>query len=261
MSERDCDDDQAQHCLVGGMRARFRRSGQDPTLLLLHGSRSSLDSFDEAARALAPGFDVVRPDLPGFGYTGPRPDRDYPIETFVGFVHQFVLARNPLARQVLRRLSARAATAHNLRRVVGPTVQVPESMIDRVHEVMSLPGNRDAFIDFARIDQKDNSAAISKITVPTLILRGSDIDGQHFGRDISDSTEIVLDGVGHLMPEEAAKDVADRVESSDDQGLSRQLTEPSSWWDSTPPIISSAPPWALLSPWPTPPKRPPCRRR
>jgi len=242
------------------MRVRFKRSGQGPTLLLLHGSGSSLDSFDEVARALARGFDVLRPDLPGFGYTGPRPDRDYRIEAFVGFVHQFLLeqriercvlaghslggniawnfalahpetverlvlmnatgypdktlpssfalARNPLARPVLRRLSPRAATAHNLRRAAGPNFEVPESMIDRVHEVMALPGNRDAFIDFARIDQKDNSAAITKITAPTLILRGSDIDGQHFGRDISDSVEITLDGVGHLMPEEAAKDVA-----------------------------------------------------
>jgi pimeloyl-ACP methyl ester carboxylesterase len=41
-----------------------------------------------------------------------------------------------------------------------------------------------------------------------LILRGSDIDGQHFGRDISDSVEKVLPGVGHLMPEEAAVEVA-----------------------------------------------------
>jgi len=263
MTESGYGDDRAQDRMVDGMRVRFKRSGQGTTLLLLHGSGGSLDSFDEVARTLAPCFDVVRLDLPGFGHTGPRPDRDYRIETWVGFVHQFaieqgighcvlaghslggniawnfalthpemverlvlmnatgypdktlppafVLARNPLARQMIRRLSSRDATARNLRQMVGPTFQVPESMIDRVHDLMSLPGNRDAFIDFARIDQKDNSAAISRITAPTLILRGSDIDGQHFGRDIGDSVEIVLDGVGHLMPEEAPKEVAEAI--------------------------------------------------
>jgi pimeloyl-ACP methyl ester carboxylesterase len=252
--------DQAYDSLVDGMKVRFKRYGYGPTLLLLHGSGASLDSFDEIAWHLAWRFDVVRMDLPGFGHTGPRPDRDYRIETYVEFLRlfmidqqiehcvlgghslggniawnfavthpeqvdrlilmnatgypdkalppAFLLARNPVGRQLMRHLGARAVTAHNLRQMVGPDFQVPESMIDRAHELMDRPGNREAFIDFARTDQKNNSSAIPKIVAPTLILRGSDIDGQHFGRDISDSVEKVLPGVGHLMPEEAAVEVA-----------------------------------------------------
>lgn len=47
--------------------------------------------------------------------------------------------------------------------------------------------------------------------MPTLVLRGEGIDGQHFARDIRDARELVLPGVGHLMPEEAPVPVADAM--------------------------------------------------
>ncbi|WP_423463663.1 alpha/beta fold hydrolase [Promicromonospora sp. MS192] len=71
-----------------GLRVHYKRVGGGPTLLLLHGSGSSLDTFDPVAERLALRADVLRLDLPGFGLTGPRPDRDYRISTTAGTVRR-----------------------------------------------------------------------------------------------------------------------------------------------------------------------------
>jgi pimeloyl-ACP methyl ester carboxylesterase len=75
---------------VDGMRVHYRRAGDGPTLVLLHGSGSSLHVFDAAVDRLARRFDVVRVDLPGFGLTGPRPDRDYATGAYVSFLDRFL---------------------------------------------------------------------------------------------------------------------------------------------------------------------------
>lgn len=74
---------------MDGMEVHFRRTGQGPSLLLLHGSGSSLHIFDTAVAHLAEEFDVIRLDLPGFGVTGPRPDRDYSVGAYVSFIDRF----------------------------------------------------------------------------------------------------------------------------------------------------------------------------
>lgn len=65
-----------------GLRIHYKRAGRGPALVLLHGSASSLQHFDRAASLLSEEFDVIRPDLPGFGLTGPRTDRDYRVPTY-----------------------------------------------------------------------------------------------------------------------------------------------------------------------------------
>ena len=124
------------------------------------------------------------------------------------------LMRNPLARAVLRRWVPRGATARNLRKVIGPRMgRVDEAMIDRVHALINRPGNRQAFIDLANTSQRDRSAEICHIKTPTLVLRGESVDGQYFARDIPGSREIVFEGVGHLLPDEAPAEVAEAIRS------------------------------------------------
>jgi pimeloyl-ACP methyl ester carboxylesterase len=253
----------ASFASVGGMRVRFLREGSGPAVLLLHGSGSSLEAFDGIAARLRPTHEVIRLDLPGFGLTGPRPDRDYRIESYVAFLARFLdgqsvrrctlaghslggniawnfalahperttslvlmnatgypgkslptamrLARNPLTRPILRRLGSRSMVARNVRSAVGPGFTPSQETIDRIHAMMSQPGNQAAFIDLARTEQADRSAELRRLRAPTLILRGEQIDGQHFATDIPDSTDVVLPGVGHLMPEEAPTEVADAI--------------------------------------------------
>lgn len=79
-----------------GMDVHFRDEG-DPhdslPLVLLHGTGSSLHTFDAWAATLKKQKRVVRMDLPGFGLTGPFPDRNYAMDQYVRFVAAFLSAR------------------------------------------------------------------------------------------------------------------------------------------------------------------------
>lgn len=77
---------------TSGVRFHYKREGNGPPVLLIHGSASSLHHFTEVAMALSASFTVIRLDLPGFGLTGPRADRDYRIETYAKAVTDFMSA-------------------------------------------------------------------------------------------------------------------------------------------------------------------------
>ncbi|KRD12272.1 alpha/beta fold hydrolase [Streptomyces sp. Root264] len=77
---------------AGGSRIHYKRAGRGPALVLLHGSASSLQHFDRAAALLSQSFDVIRPDLPAFGLTGPRRDRDYRVPTYAATMAAFLEA-------------------------------------------------------------------------------------------------------------------------------------------------------------------------
>ncbi|WP_431236214.1 alpha/beta fold hydrolase (plasmid) [Mycolicibacterium psychrotolerans] len=251
---------------VDGMRIHYKRSGTGPTVVLLHGSASSLFGVEAVAQRLWGSFDVIRPDLPGFGVTGPRPDRDYRVATYAAALARFLgttgvercavvgnslggniawnlaldhpehlkltglvlinatgypdkelpaamaLAHNPIVGQLLRRFMPRRAVERSLRQAVGPNSGIVDTaMVERAHRLWNRPGNRSAFVDFLTTDQPDRSAEIPYISVPTLVLRSADMDGQHFIRDIADSTEKIHPDGGHLLPEEDPAWVADAI--------------------------------------------------
>ena len=75
---------------VDGLRIHFKHAGKGPAVVLLHGSASSLHHFEQVAAMLSDSFDVIRLDLPGFGLTGPRADRDYRIPAYASAVARFV---------------------------------------------------------------------------------------------------------------------------------------------------------------------------
>jgi pimeloyl-ACP methyl ester carboxylesterase len=81
------------------------------------------------------------------------------------------LARNPVIGRLLRRWGPRGGVARTLRSAAGRTEVVDNAMIDRVHAMASRPGNRGAFVDFANTDQVDRSQEISRVSLPTLIVR------------------------------------------------------------------------------------------
>lgn len=74
---------------VDGQIVHLRDVGPrgDPLpLVLIHGTSSSLHTWEGWAQALAPHRRVITFDLPGFGLTGPRADADYRVEADVRFV-------------------------------------------------------------------------------------------------------------------------------------------------------------------------------
>ena len=74
---------------VFDMPVHYRDQGRGPVLLLLHGSGSSLHTWDDWVTLLARDFRVIRMDLPGFGLTGPDPTDDYSVARYVEFVNAF----------------------------------------------------------------------------------------------------------------------------------------------------------------------------
>ncbi|MDW3192201.1 MAG: alpha/beta hydrolase [Cytophagales bacterium] len=85
----------SQFILIQGMDVHFRDEGNPNDslpLVLLHGTSSSLHTYDEWTKALTPSRRVIRMDLPAFGLTGPHPTRDYSMERYADFVHDFLNA-------------------------------------------------------------------------------------------------------------------------------------------------------------------------
>jgi pimeloyl-ACP methyl ester carboxylesterase len=74
--------------LGGGLKVHVRDEGprDAPVIVLLHGSNSSLQTWDPWTAKLAATYRVIRFDQSGHGLTGPHPKRDYSMAAFVGTV-------------------------------------------------------------------------------------------------------------------------------------------------------------------------------
>lgn len=78
---------------LDGMEVHYRDEGNKTDslpLVLIHGTGSSLHTFDAWTVELKKEKRVIRMDLPAFGLTGPFPDRVYSIDHYVAFVNQFL---------------------------------------------------------------------------------------------------------------------------------------------------------------------------
>ena len=70
----------SQFAELAGQRTHYRDEGQGPCLLLIHGTASSLHTWDGWVEVLADRFRILRLDLPGYGLTGANPDHDYSVD-------------------------------------------------------------------------------------------------------------------------------------------------------------------------------------
>lgn len=80
---------------VDGMQVHYRDEGAKSDsipLVLIHGTGSSLHTFDDWTMNLKSKHRVIRMDLPGYGLTGPFPSRDYSMESYINFIHSFLKA-------------------------------------------------------------------------------------------------------------------------------------------------------------------------
>jgi pimeloyl-ACP methyl ester carboxylesterase len=97
---------------VNGMDVHFRDEGNQSEatpIILIHGTGSSLHTFDVWADSLRKSNRVVRMDLPAYGLTGPFRDSNYSMAHYTDFIKDFltalgikkcVLAGNSLGRQI-----------------------------------------------------------------------------------------------------------------------------------------------------------------
>ena len=78
---------------VDEMNVHYRDEGNpldSIPLLLIHGTGSSLHTYDVWASQLKKERRVIRMDLPAFGLTGPFPDREYSIKHYASFIEHFL---------------------------------------------------------------------------------------------------------------------------------------------------------------------------
>lgn len=67
----------SKFALIDDVNVHYRDEGSGPPLVLVHGTSSSLHTWDGWVAKLSPHRRVIRLDLPGYGLTGPAPDHDY----------------------------------------------------------------------------------------------------------------------------------------------------------------------------------------
>lgn len=82
-------DSQSKFVEIEGMNVHYKIEGTGTPLLLIHGTSSSLHTWDAWTEILKPHFTVVRIDIPAFGLTGAHPQHDYSIESYSAFINKF----------------------------------------------------------------------------------------------------------------------------------------------------------------------------
>jgi pimeloyl-ACP methyl ester carboxylesterase len=87
----------SQFVAIDGMSVHLRDEGprDDPhPLLLLHGTSSSLHTWEGWTSMLRARHRVISIDLPGYGLTGPFPDGDYRLSHYARFIGRVLDDRN-----------------------------------------------------------------------------------------------------------------------------------------------------------------------
>ncbi len=94
---------------LDSMIVHYRMSGRGEPIVLLHDANSSLHTWSAWTESLSKHYQVISVDLPGFGLTGPHPQRSYSAFMYVDFLERFIqklhlrrfhLAGNGLGAQI-----------------------------------------------------------------------------------------------------------------------------------------------------------------
>lgn len=87
--------EQSKFINIDGVEVHYRDEGNKNDsipLVLIHGTSSSLHTWDSIVPALSDKKRVIRMDLPAFGLTGPHPQRDYSVDFYTQFIDAFLNA-------------------------------------------------------------------------------------------------------------------------------------------------------------------------
>jgi len=124
----------------------------------------------------------------------------------------FDLAETPILNSVIKYFTPRSFIHNNLKQVYFEDSKITEELVARYHKMTLREGNRDAFIARAKTQYVDNSAKLSKITAPTLILWGKEdiwippTLGKKFQQQIPNSILVIMENVGHIPMEESPQE-------------------------------------------------------
>lgn len=125
----------------------------------------------------------------------------------------FKLARTPIINKALTFITPKFMVQSSIENVYEDKTKVTDALVEQYFELTLRAGNRQALVD--RITQEDNSDSyknISAIKTPTLILWGKEdllipvSNAYKFQKDLSNSSLVILDHVGHVPMEESPKE-------------------------------------------------------
>ena len=75
---------------IDGMQVHYRDEGKGFPIVLVHGTASSLHTWDDWTKSLTKNYRIIRMDLPAFGITGPNANADYSVKSYTNFLHQLL---------------------------------------------------------------------------------------------------------------------------------------------------------------------------
>ena len=261
---------------IMGMNVHYRDEGNvndSLPLVFIHGTSSSLHTWDAVTSLLQSQKRIIRFDLPGFGLTGPQPKADYSFDAYENFVDSvlrylkisrciiagnslgggiawryalhhplqvkkiiaidasgfpaigakgnigFTIARTPVLKHFIKYVTPRFLVAKSLQQSYGDASKITDSLVERYYALTLRSGNRQALIDRMQFGFPNESALISQIQQPSLIIWG-DLDrlipvrnAYQFKQAIRNSELMIIKGSGHVPMEENPAVVAERIKS------------------------------------------------
>lgn len=250
---------------IDGMQVHYRDEGLGTPIVLIHGTASSLHTWDAWTASLKKDYRVIRMDLPAFGLTGPNKTGDYTIASYTDFLSKFVqriqldsfhlagsslggniawnytakhpdnvqrlilvdasglptgkpqpsifkMAKTPVLNSLLLYTTPRFFIKKNIKEVYADESKITEALITRYHKLALREGNRQAFIDRAKIDftpdEYKSAAVLQNIPNKTLLLWGDQDawipldNGKRMDSLLPNSTLKIFKNVGHVPMEE-----------------------------------------------------------
>jgi pimeloyl-ACP methyl ester carboxylesterase len=254
---------------INGLQVHYRDEGKGFPIVLLHGTASSLHTWDDWTKELTKNYRVIRMDLPAFGITGPNKNADYSIKAYTTFLHQFLMkinmdrfylagnslggniawnytaehpekirklilvdasglptnkpqpaifkmAKTPILSSLFLYVTPKFFIKKNMKEVYGDENKITDSLITRYHKMALRIGNRQAFIDRAKIDfkldAKENLDKLKSIKTPTLLIWGAKdswiplSNGKRMDLLLVNSKLVVIENAGHVPMEENPKE-------------------------------------------------------
>lgn len=265
----------SQYMSLQNMEVHFRDEGNRADsipMVLLHGTSSSLHTWEACVQEWKKVHRVVRMDLPAFALTGPHPNHNYSVDMYVSFLHEFLskqniqrcylvgnslggliawqyaarypteveklvlidaagypranfngnlafrLARIPVLKEILTVITPLSLVRKSVEDVYGDKSKVSNALVEQYRDFACREGNREALVKRLNYVERYDTALISTIQIPTLVLWGEKDklilppDALKFKRDLPNNKTVILAGLGHVPMEESPETVVTLVE-------------------------------------------------
>ena len=258
---------------IDSMLVHYKIEGKGFPIVLIHGTASSLHTWDAWTKELVKTNQVIRMDLPAFGLTGPNATANYSIKSYTKFLHKFLtkinidrfylagnslggniawnyaaehpkkveklilvdasglptnkpqpaifkMAKTPIVSSLFLYVTPKFLIKKNMKEVYADDTKITDELVIRYHKMALREGNRQAFIDRARMDFKLNTNTnlekLKSIQTPTLLIWGAKDHwiplksvGKKMDSVLPNSKMVVLENSGHVPMEENPEESLD----------------------------------------------------